>query len=105
RLGFRELARPYFPEPTGIASVMPVKFLVEFVARPPNFGSVQNDHMITEVNERRELFAIFPAQQRRHARGQPPQNLILGIHYKPLWLNLTLTRDIRAHPQITSYTQ
>src|SRR5208282_5683160 len=95
-------------QPAGIPAVPVINLLLDLPAGQNDLGGVDHHHVVAAVNVRREFRFVLADQHARHARGQPSQDLSVGIHHEPVIalaqrLGLFARGNIRPHRSVTPF--
>ena len=81
-------------EPTGSLRAISIIDLVLFLApSKPNPGGVQNNHVVTAIEERGPGRFVFSDQHPRHTAGEAAESLIPRIYHEPAALDFAGARE------------
>src|SRR5213593_1717534 len=73
-----------FLEPTWPTGVMPIDFVLQLVSRENDLLSVDDDHVIANVEERRIRCFVLSHQQAGSDSRQPTHGLAVGVDDEPV---------------------
>src|SRR5262249_45267178 len=75
--------RAFLPKPALVTAVLPIDLLVFFTTRQFHLGRVDNDDVITRVDERRIYRLVLSLKQARRRGGNPTEHPSLRVDEVP----------------------
>ena len=91
----------HVPEAADVSGVPAIALVRELVTREVDLLGVEDDHVVTDVEVRREARLVLAPENRRHLGRQAPQHLPLGVDDEPLPFDLALLRHQRRHRDLS----
>jgi len=87
-LFLKKFAQRDGPNPARITRVMGVDFLLVLFPGETDLTRVNHDDLVAAIQKRRVFGLVLADEERGHTRGEPSQDLALGIHEVDFPLNI-----------------